>query len=62
MAPRVVHQVVQGLAPGCGPRCLTEGCKESTTARLTPDGQGGQPARPRAQGPGPKPRWRPCTL
>jgi hypothetical protein len=59
MAPRVVHQVVQGRAPGCGPLCLTDGGKESTTARLTPDGQGVQPARPRAPGPGPQPRGRP---
>jgi hypothetical protein len=27
-AQRVVHQVVQGLAPGCVPLFLTEGCKE----------------------------------
>jgi hypothetical protein len=27
MAPRVVPPVVQGLAPGCVPLCLTAGCK-----------------------------------
>jgi hypothetical protein len=36
MAPRVVHQVVQGLAPGGVPLFCTDGCKEDTTARLTP--------------------------
>ena len=28
MAQRVVHQVVQGLAPGCVPLFLTDGFKE----------------------------------
>jgi hypothetical protein len=36
MAPRVAHQVVQGLAPGGVPLFCTDGCKEDTTARLTP--------------------------
>jgi hypothetical protein len=35
MAQRVVHQGVQGLAPGCVPRLLTDGCKEYATALLT---------------------------
>jgi len=55
----VVHQVVQVLAPGCVPLFLTDGFKEYTTALLTHDGQWVQPARRRAQGPMPKPRWRP---
>src|SRR2546426_9996125 len=59
MAQRVVHQVVQGLAPGCVPLFLTDGFKEYTTALLTHDGQWVQPARQRAQGPAPKPRWMP---
>jgi IS1 family transposase len=57
MAQRVVHQVVQVLAPGCVPLFLTDGFKEYTTALLTHYGQWVQPARWRAQGPTPKPRW-----
>src|SRR6266487_3627395 len=59
MAQSVVHQVVQVLAPGCVPLFLTDGFKEYTTALLTHDGQWVQPARRRAQGPAPKPRWMP---
>jgi IS1 family transposase len=58
-AQRVVHQVVQVLAPGCVPLFLTDGFKEYTTALLTHYGQWVQPARWRAQGPTPKPRWMP---
>jgi IS1 family transposase len=59
MAQRVVHQVVQALAPGCVPLFLTDGFKAYTTALLTHYGQWVQPARWRAQGPMPKPRWVP---
>src|SRR5712691_633748 len=59
LAQHGVHQVVQVLAPGCMPLCLTDGFKEYTTALLTHDGQWAQPARQRAQGPAPKPRWMP---
>jgi IS1 family transposase len=59
-AQRVVHQVVQVLAPGCVPLCLTDGFKAYTTALLTHDGQWVQPARQRAQGPTPKLRWMPA--
>jgi IS1 family transposase len=59
MAQRVVHQVVQVLAPGCVPLFLTDGFKEYTTALLTHYGQWGQPERRQAQGPNPKPRWMP---
>jgi IS1 family transposase len=59
MAQRVVHQVVQVLAPGCMPLFLTDGFKEYTTALLTHYGQWVQPARRQATGPAPKPRWRP---
>ncbi|HLB77148.1 MAG TPA: hypothetical protein VJO72_08960 [Candidatus Dormibacteraeota bacterium] len=59
MAQRVGHQVVQGLAPGCVPLLLPEGCTESTTALRTHDGQWVQPARQRAPGPRPTPRWMP---
>src|SRR5256712_4110648 len=59
MAQRVVHQVVQVLAPGCVPLFLTDGLKEYATALLTHYGQWVQPARQRGQGPMPKPRWMP---
>src|SRR5712691_4182925 len=59
MAQHVVHQVVQVLAPGCMPLFLTDGFKAYTTALLTHDGQWVQPARQRAQGPAPQPRWLP---
>jgi len=59
MAQRVVHQVVQVLAPGCVPLFLTDGFKEYTTALLTHYGQWVQPPRRQAQGPAPKPRWMP---
>jgi len=59
MAQRVVHHVVQVLAPGCVPLFLTDGFKESTTALLTHFGQWVQPSRRQAQGPAPKPRWMP---
>jgi IS1 family transposase len=59
MAQRVVHQVVQVLAPGCVPLFLTDGFKEYTTALLAHYGQWIQPPRRQAQGPAPKPRWKP---
>jgi IS1 family transposase len=59
MAQRVVHQVVQVLAPGCMPLLLTDGLQEYMTALLTHYGQWVQPARQHAQGPAPKPRWMP---
>ena len=62
MAQRVVHQVVHVLAPGCVPLFLTDGFQEYATALLTHYGQWVQPARQRAQGPAPKPRWMPCTI
>ena len=40
MAQRVVHQVVQVVAPGCVPLFLTDGFKEYTTALLTHYGSG----------------------
>src|SRR5437867_9541389 len=59
MAPGVVHQVVQVLAPDCVPLFLPDGFKAYATALLTHYGQWVQPARQRAQGPAPKPRWMP---
>jgi IS1 family transposase/transposase-like protein len=59
MAQRVVHQVVQVLAPGCIPLFLTDGFKEYATALLTHYGAWVQPERRQATGPAPKPRWIP---
>jgi len=59
MAQRVVHQVVQVLAPGCVPLLLTDGFKEYTTALLTHFGQWVQPPRRQDTGPAPKLRWMP---
>jgi IS1 family transposase len=51
MAQRVVHQVVQVLAPDCAPLFLTDGFREYMTAL--------QPPRRQSKGPMPKPRWMP---
>jgi IS1 family transposase len=59
MAQRVVHQVIQVLAPHCIPLCLTDGLKDYGTALLTHFGYWIQPARLRDKGPLPKPRWMP---
>jgi len=59
MAQRLVHQVVQVLAPGCVPLFLTDGFREYTTALLTHYGQWVQLPRRQATGPLPKPRWMP---
>src|SRR5215470_10046630 len=59
MAQRIVHQVTQVLAPGCVPRCLTDGFKAYTTAILAHFGHWMQPARRQDKGPLPKPRWMP---
>jgi hypothetical protein len=59
MAHRVVHQVVQVLAPDCVPLFLTDGFKEYTTALLAHYGQWVQPPRRQDKGPAPKPRWLP---
>jgi IS1 family transposase/transposase-like protein len=59
MAQRVVHQVVQRLAPGCVPLCVTDGLKDYGTALVAHFGQWMQPARRRDRGPQPKPRWFP---
>jgi IS1 family transposase len=58
-AQRLVHHVVQILAPGCIPLFLTDGLKEYATALLTHFGQWVSPPRPRSAGPAPKPRWVP---
>jgi IS1 family transposase len=59
MAQRVVHQLVQVLAPGCVPLCLTDGLKAYATAILAHFGHWRQPERRQDKGPLPKPRWMP---
>jgi IS1 family transposase len=59
MAQRVVHQMMEGLAPGCVPLCVTDGFKEYATALLTHFGQWVQPPPRQDKGPHPKPRWMP---
>src|SRR2546423_7092288 len=59
MAQRIVHHVAQVLAPDCAPLFLTDGFREYLTALLTHYGQWVQSPRRQAQGPAPKPRWRP---
>jgi hypothetical protein len=59
MAQRVLHQVVQVLAPGCVPLFLTDGFNEYKTAILTHFGHWIQPERRQDKGPRPKPRWMP---
>ena len=54
MAQRIIHQVVQVLAPGCVPLFLTDGFKEYRTALLSHFGTWVQPERRQAQGPVPK--------
>lgn len=59
MAQRLVHHVMQLLAPGCVPLFLTDGFKEYATALLTHFGHWVQPSRRQAKGPAPKLRWMP---
>jgi IS1 family transposase len=59
MAQRVVHQVVQVLAPDCVPLVLTDGFREYLTALLTHYGHWVHPERHQGKGPQPKPRWMP---
>jgi IS1 family transposase len=62
MAQRMIHQVVQVLAPGCVPLFLTDGFKAYMTALLTHFGHWVQSPRRHAIGPVPKPRWMPLPL
>jgi IS1 family transposase len=59
MAQRLVHQVVEVLAPGCVPLFLTDGVKEYATALLTHFGPWVQPPRQQATGPVSRLRWMP---
>jgi len=62
MAQRVVHQVMQVLAPGWAPLFLTDGLKEYMMALLTHYGQWVHQPRRYAKGPAPTSRWMPCTI
>jgi hypothetical protein len=59
LAQRVVPQVTEVVAPGCGPLVLTAGLKAYATALRTPFGQWRPPAQRQERGPRPKPRWIP---
>jgi IS1 family transposase len=59
MAKRVLHQLVQVLAPGCVPLFVTDGFKEYRTAILAHFGHWVHPERRQGKGPMPKPRWMP---
>jgi IS1 family transposase len=59
MAQRLVHQVMQVLAPECAPLFLTDGFREYLIALVTHYGQWIQPERRRSKGPWPQPRWMP---
>jgi IS1 family transposase len=59
MAQRLVHQVVQVLAPDYVPLFMTDGLKDAAMALRTPVGPWGQPSRQQVKGPVPKPRWMP---
>jgi IS1 family transposase len=59
MAQRVVHHLVQVLAPGWVPLFLTDGFKEYRTAILAHFGYWMHPERRQDKGPLPKPRWMP---
>jgi IS1 family transposase len=59
MAQRLVHQVVQVLAPDGVPLFLTDGFREYTTALVAHFGQWVQPPRRQATDRAQKPRWMP---
>jgi len=59
MAQRVLHQLVQVLAPDCVPLCVTDGFRDYMTALLAHFGHWMQPERRQDKGPRPKPRWMP---
>jgi hypothetical protein len=59
MAQRVVHQLVQVLAPACGPLFRSDGFREYMTVLLSHYGHWVRPERRQGKGPALKPRWRP---
>jgi transposase-like protein len=62
MAQRVVHQVMEVLAPGCLPLFITDGFKEYMSALVSHFGSWVQPPRRQATGPAPAPRWMPLPV
>ncbi|HEY7490249.1 MAG TPA: hypothetical protein VIH59_03975 [Candidatus Tectomicrobia bacterium] len=58
-AQRLVHQVMQVLAPECAPLFLTDGFRECLTALVTHYGQWMHPERRQTKGSRPTPRWMP---
>ena len=59
LAHRLGHPVIQVLAPGCPPRFLTDGLRDSLTALVTHDGQGCTPSAVRPKASRPRPRGMP---
>ena len=59
MAQRVVHHLVQRLAPDCVPLFVTDGFKDDAMALLAHFGHWRHPERRQDKGPVPKPRWMP---
>lgn len=59
MAQRVGPQLGPVVAPDGVPLFVTDGCRESMTAFLTPFGCGIHPERGQDKGPMPQPRWMP---
>jgi hypothetical protein len=59
MAQRVLHQVVQCIAPHCVPLFLSDGFQDYLPAILAHFGFWDHPERRRDKGPTPKPRWMP---
>jgi len=59
MAQRLVHHVIQVLAPECAPLFLTDGFGEYLKALVTHCGEWIQPERRQSKGPKPKPHWMP---
>jgi IS1 family transposase len=59
MAQRLVHRVMQVMAPGCLPLFLTDGLQAYATALLTHCGHWVTFPRQQTTGPAPKPRWLP---
>src|SRR5262249_50461937 len=59
LAQRVIHHVVQALAPDYAPLFLTDGFRAYLTALLTHYGHWVQLPRRQDKGPAPQPRWMP---
>jgi hypothetical protein len=62
MAQAVLHQIVQLVAPGCVPLCVSDGYPHYLPAIVTHCGHWVQPPRRQARGAAPKPRWMPLPV